>query len=146
MSMLTRRDTRDPFFHAIDRLFNEPLMLSAEMPGAIARLEEGFLPVDVSETDTHVLVRASVPGFRKEDIDAEIRENVLTIKAERREEREEKSERYFRKELRWGSLSRRVALPSVVNERDVGAELKDGVLTLRIPKAAEATPRKIKIG
>lgn len=146
MSMLTRRDVRDPFFHAIDRLFNEPLLLGAEMPGAIARLEEGFLPVDVSETDTHVIVRASVAGFRKEDIDAEIRENVLTIKAERKDEREEKNERYFRKELRWGSLNRRVALPSVVNERDVAAELKDGVLTLRIPKAAEATPRKIKIG
>lgn len=146
MALLTRRETRDPLFNVIDRFFTEPMLLSAEMPGAIARLEEGFLPVDVSETDTHVVVRASVPGFRKEDIDAEIRENVLTIKAEHKEEREEKNERYFRKELQWGSLSRRVALPSQVNERDVGAELKDGVLTLRIPKAAEATPRKIKIG
>jgi HSP20 family protein len=146
MTLLTRRETRDPLFNVIDRFFHEPLMFTGEMPGAIQRLEEGFLPVDVSESDTHVIVRASVPGFAREDIDAEIHDNVLTIKAEHKEEKEERNERYFRKELRFGSMSRRVALPSQVLDRDIGAELKDGVLTLKMPKVAEATPRKIKIG
>ena len=140
MALLTRRETRDPLLSVIDRFFTEPLMLGAEMPGAIQRLEEGFLPVDVSETDTHVIVRASVPGFRREDIDAEIHDNVLTIKAEHKEEKEETSERYFRKELRFGSMSRRVALPSQVMDKDVGAELKDGVLTLRMAKVAAKFP------
>lgn len=145
MALLTRRETRDPFFSMIDRFLSEPL-IAADMPAAITRLEEGFLPLDISETDTHVIVRASVPGFRKEDIEAEIHDNVLSIKAEHKEEREEKNERYFRKELRFGSLSRRVALPSMVVDRDISAELKDGVLTLRMPKVAEATPKRIKIG
>lgn len=144
MSMLTRREVRDPFFSMIDRFFAEPFAANGD-GSTLMRLEEGFLPLDVSETDSHVIVRACVPGFSKDDIDAEIHDNVLTIKAEHREEQEQRNERYFRKELRFGSMSRRVALPSKVNGDNVKAELKDGVLTLQIPKAAEATPRRIKI-
>lgn len=146
MNMITRRDTREPLFNVIDRFFQEPFFSTCEVPGAIARLEEGTLPVDVSENATHVIVRAAVPGFRREDIDAEIHDNVLTIKAEHKEEREERTERYFRKELRFGSMSRRIALPSQVVDNNVAAELKDGVLTLRVAKVPAATPHKIKIG
>jgi HSP20 family protein len=145
MAVLTRRDTRDPLFNVLDRMFHDPFF-NGDVPATMTRLEEGFLPVDVSETDTHVLIRAAVPGFRKEDIEAEIHDNVLTVKAEQKETREEQGERYFRKELRFGSMSRRIALPSAVVAGEVAAELRDGVLTLRVPKVPEATPRKIKIG
>lgn len=143
MSTLMRREVRDPFATMLDKFFNEPL--GFDTPTALTRLEEGILPVDVSENDTHVTVRTSVPGFRKEDIEAEVHDNVLTIKAQHKEEKEEKNERYYRKELRFGSSSRRVALPSQVLDKDIGAELKDGVLTLRMPKAMRELPKKIRI-
>ena len=142
MSMLTRRDARDPFVSMLDRFLGEPLAL--ETP-TWTRLEEGILPVDVSENDTHVTVRASLPGFKPEDIEAQVHDNVLTIKAEHKDVKEEKNERFYRKELRFGSTSRRVALPSVVKDNDIHAELKDGVLSLRMAKTLREMPRKIKI-
>ena len=141
MTMLTTR--RDPFSNLLERFFNEPLVIE---PGTVARLEEGTLPVDISETESHVLVRAAVPGFKTEDIAAEIHDNVLTIKAEHKAEKEEKTERFYRKELRFNSMSRRIALPTPVIDKETAAELKDGVLTLRMPKIAKETPRKIRIG
>ena len=107
--------------------------------------EEGTLALDVSEDEASVLVRASLPGFRKEDVHVEVHDGVLTINATHREETEEKSERYYRKERREGSLSRRVALPSQVDDSKASAELKDGVLTLRLPKSQQAMPKKISI-
>jgi HSP20 family protein len=136
---------RDPFetptmARLFNQFFNEPLGDTA-----LAQLEEGTLPLDVSENDRHVIVRASVPGFRREDIDVEVHNGVLTIKASRSEEKEETDERYFRRERRMSSMSRRVALPSTVEDGRTEAELKDGVLTLRIPKSEAAKPRKVQI-
>jgi len=136
---------RQPLFKVIDQIFAQPMSAGAAAAAGL-RSESGHLPVDVSETDTQVIVRAAAPGFAREEIDAEIHDNVLTIKAEHTEERKETGERYFRQELRSGTLSRRVSLPSDVVAGEVTGELRDGVLTLRIPKAPEATPRKIKIG
>lgn len=144
MSMLMRRDGRDPFSMMLDRFFREPML--AEMPGVLSRIEEGLLPVDVSENDTHVTVKASVPGFKKEDIEVEVHDNVLSIKAQHKEEKEEKNERYYRRELSFGSASRRIALPSPVRDTDVHAELKDGVLVMRLAKVQRETPKRIKIG
>lgn len=144
MSMLMRRDPRDPFGSMLERFFREPLL--AEMPAVLNRMEEGLLPVDVSENETHVTVRASVPGFKREDIDVEVHDNVLTVKAQHKEEKEEKNERYYRKELSFGSASRRIALPSQVVDSDVSAELKDGVLMVRMPKVRTPSPKKVKIG
>ncbi len=107
--------------------------------------EEGTLALDVSEDEVSVVVRASLPGFSKEDVSVEVHDGVLSINATHREESEETGERYYRKERRVGSLSRRVALPSQVDDTKAKAELKDGVLTLRLPKSEQALPKKISI-
>ena len=107
---------------------------------------EGTLALDVAEGDGEIIVRASLPGFDKDDIDVQIHNGVLSIKAEHTEEKETKDERYYRKERRVGSVSRRIALPGVVSETSANAELKDGVLTLRIPQAEVARPKQIPIG
>lgn len=144
MATIIRREPRDLSpFAAFERLLNDPFF--GEVP-ALARVEEGTLPLDVSENDTHVIVRASLPGFPKDKIDVEVHDGVLSINAHHEEEREEKTERYYRKERRVGSLSRRVALPSAVLEKDAQAEFTDGVLTLRLPKVQKEQPRKIRIG
>jgi len=144
MTFITRREPRTgpSMERVLNRFFNDPFFES--LPSVLAS-EEGALALDVSEDDANVIVRASLPGFRKEDVEVEVHDGVLTIKAAHTEEHEEKGERFYRRERQFGSVSRRVALPSAVVEDDASAELKDGVLTLRIPKTRQATPKKISI-
>ena len=133
---------RDPFENAtISRLFGQ----LAHEPFFSGELDEGTLPLDISEDEKNVIVRASVPGFKPADIDVEVHAGILTIKATHTDEKEEKNERFFRRERRFASMSRRVALPSTVEDNKTNAELKDGVLTLSIPKSEKALPRKVQI-
>ncbi len=141
---------RDPFefpatpLSTMNRLMNQ--LWSEQDSGVSPLAEEGLLPLDVSEDEHSLMVRASVPGFTPEQIDVQVHSGILTIKAERTEESEQKSERYLRRERRFGSLTRSVALPSMVDEDSCEANLENGVLTLRIQKSKEALPRKVKIG
>ena len=141
---------RDPFDllgdfagmrRAMDRLFDE----SVRWPMLNGANEEGTLPIDVLEHDGKVVVRASLPGFKKEDIDVQLHEGVLSIKAEHTEEREEQGDRWYRRERRTGSVSRRIALPGIVADADVTAELKDGVLTVSVPTPEKPGPKQIEI-
>jgi HSP20 family protein len=125
---LARSVFEDPFFAEV-------------MPVA----EEVMMPVDVSEDEKFVIVRASMPGYTKEQVTAEIVENVLTIKAEREEEAVDEGETFYRKERRFGAMSRRIALPSPVVEGEAKAELVDGVLTVRAPKTPKAVGKKVLI-
>jgi HSP20 family protein len=111
----------------------------------LAHPEQGKLPLDVSEDDKNVIVRASVPGFARDDIEVQVHNGILTIKATHNDDSEERGERYFRRERTVSSMSRRVALPSTVEDNKTQAELKDGVLTLHIPKSEQAQPRKVQI-
>jgi len=143
MTLIRRDPTETPMTRLWNQFFNEPVLGNG---GLMPAIEEGNLALDVSEDDKNVVVRASLPGFRKDDIDVEIHDGVLSIKAERSDENEEKGETYYRRERRYGTVTRRVALPSIVEEGNTTADLKDGVLTLRIPKSQKAMPRKVKIG
>lgn len=124
-------------------LLNDPFFSEARAMGPA--VSAGTLAVDVSEDEQSLIVRASLPGYRKEEIDIEVHDNVLSIKAEHAEETEEKNERYHRRERRFGSVSRLISLPDTVNGDDVKAELKEGVLTLRLAKAPQEHPRKVQI-
>lgn len=142
MLTLIRRDPT-PFANVsrlMTNLFSEPFFADPQTVG-----NSGNLALDVSEDEKAVIVRASLPGFNKENIDVQIHDGVLSIKAERIEETEEKGETYFQRERRFGSVTRSIALPSVVDDAQTAAELKDGVLTLRIPKSEKALPKKVKI-
>ena len=105
----------------------------------------GTLALDIAESDGELIVRASVPGFGKEDIDVQIHDGVLSIKAEHPEGQETTDERFYRRERRVGSVSRTVALPGELTVVDSRAELADGVLTLRIPQAEASRPKQIPI-
>lgn len=107
------------------------------------RIEEGTLPVDVSETDKAVIVKASLPGFKKDDVEITVDEGVVTIAAKKLEEKIEKGEKFYRRERLLGAVSRRIALPVAVIEDEVKAELKEGVLVLILPKTAVPTPKKV---
>src|SRR5688500_631942 len=99
---------RDPFDfgglrQVMDRLFEEPFRTPVLGHG----WDEGTLPVDVSQADGKLLVRASLPGFTAEDIDVQVNEGVLSIKAEHSSDTETTDEKYYRRERRYGSVSRR---------------------------------------
>lgn len=129
---------------SIQELFDS-LSNDAFLGGLSTGSEEGTLPLDVSENEGEVVVRASLPGFSKDQIDIQIHNGVLSIKADYNEVEETKDEKFYRKERRSGSVSRRLALPGVVADAKASAELKDGVLTLRIPLAEVARPKQIQV-
>lgn len=141
MNILTRRNV-DPIDRVFQSFFSEPIF--AEM--APRGLSEDTLPLDISEDETSVIVRASVPGFAKDDVEVQVHEGVLTINAKHTEEHEEKGEKYFRRERRVGSMSRRVKLPDNVSGGEASADLRDGVLTVKVPKTKAALPTKVRIG
>lgn len=101
--------------------------------------------VDVTETETGFEVRAELPGVSKDDVSVSVKDNLLTIKGEKRQENVDDSNNYRRVERCYGSFERRFSLPPKVDVDSVRAEFKDGVLTLSIPKPEEVKPKEILI-
>ncbi len=124
----------------MDRVFDDTFFRA---PPSL--IDEGSLALDVLERDGKVVVKASLPGFNKEEVDVQVHDGVLYIKAEHSEEKEEQDAKFYRRERRYGAVARRVALPGAVSGADVSAELKDGVLTLTLPVPEKAQPKQIEI-
>jgi HSP20 family protein len=102
-------------------------------------------PLDVYETDESLVVKAPLPGVRPEDVDISITDDILTIKGETKSEEEVKRENYHRRELRYGSFCRSVPLPTQVEHEKTEAVFEQGILTVTLPKTAEAKPKTIKV-
>ncbi len=101
--------------------------------------------VDVYEKDGNLMIAAELPGIKKEDIDLEIEEGDLILRAERKEEHEVEEENWYRMERSTGQLYRRVPLPEGAQVDKISATLSDGVLTVTIPKPAETEKKARKI-
>lgn len=112
-------------------------------------LEEGTLPwqppVDIEETRDAYIVRAELPGLRQEDIKITVEDNRLALRGEKRREAEESGTNYHRVERVYGQFERSFTLTHLVRSEKIEAVYKDGVLTVRIPKAEEARAREIQI-
>jgi HSP20 family protein len=116
-------------------------------PWRIVTWENGHehFPVDLYETDEEVVVRASLPGVKAEEIAISVTGGALTIKAETKEEQEEEKSEYYRRERRYGTFQRVLTLPARVDSEKAEATFEDGVLDLHLPKAAEVRPKTIKV-
>ena len=105
--------------------------------------------VNVEETEDELLLSAELPGMSLEDIEIEVKNNVLTVQGEKKNEREEKEEkedrRYHLWERSFGSFRRTFTFPRTVVTDEISAEFKDGILLVQMPKAPEAKSRKINI-
>jgi HSP20 family protein len=101
--------------------------------------------LDVSETDNGLEIVADLPGMDKKDINVSLEENLLTIKGEKKEEKESKDKHYHTIERRSGSFYRAIRLPVEVEKDKVEAAFKDGVLTLRLPKTKESKKKVAQI-
>ena len=102
--------------------------------------------MDLFETEGELVLRADLPGLSREDVQIEIKDNVLTISGERRAEGQEEAEGYLRVERTFGSFVRSLSLPRGVEADAVAAEFTDGVLEVRVPKPEERKPHRVEIG
>jgi HSP20 family protein len=106
---------------------------------------EGFLPLDVYQTDENVIVKATVPGIKAEDIQISITGDTLTIRGEANEEKEEEGAEYYLRERRSSKFARSITLPTSINADSAKAEFEDGVLLLTLPKIEEVKPKTITV-
>ena len=106
----------------------------------------GFTPaVDIFEEKEEIVVKAELPGLQAKDVTVDVENNILTLKGERKFEKDTKHDGYHRIERSYGTFTRAFALPQLVNSDKIQAEMKDGVLTVRIPKREEVKAKKIEI-
>ncbi len=103
------------------------------------------LPVDVQSDSEEYVITAPVPGFKAEDLQIEILEDVLTLRAEIEQDEVEKRGGYLLREIHRGSFSRSLRLPEATDASKAEAQIEDGLLTVRIPKSEEARPKEIKV-
>jgi len=106
----------------------------------------GWAPaVDVQETEKEYLIKAELPGIKKEDVTVNVLDGILTIEGERTQEKEEKGTKFHKTERSYGKFVRQFALPTEVDATAVQAEYKDGVLGVHLPKTAAAKPKAIEV-
>jgi HSP20 family protein len=124
---------------AMDRLFEENFLHPLSGGGS------NFVPMDMVERDDEVVVRAAVPGYEPEQIDISVQGDTLTIRGQMEAQKEDQNENYHLREYRSGNFQRTVRLPLHVNADEATAECKNGILTLRLPKAEVQQPKRIQI-
>jgi HSP20 family protein len=139
MNDIVRRN--DPFdiFNRFGDLFDRDSFF------APASRAEWLPPVDIKETEEGYVFHMDVPGLKPEDLDVELHEGVLSIRGSRTEEKREEEKGYVRTERRQGSFARQFRVPTTVQAESLKAEVKDGVLTIEVPKGAEQGARKVPV-
>ena len=144
MTLITRWD---PFRELstlqqqVNRLFNDQFTGRGE-----EALGANFVPpVDVYEDEHGITLKMEVPGIDEKDIDVRLENNTLTVRGERKFEKEEKEENFQRVERRYGTFTRSFTLPTTVDTENVSADYDKGVLVLKLSKRAEAKPKQIKV-
>lgn len=106
---------------------------------------EGQLTIDVYQTDTHIVIQSTIAGVNPEDIDVSVNGDMVTIRGTRKKDQSIKEEDYYYQECYWGSFSRSIILPVDIDPNKIDASLKNGILTIKIPRADKARIRKVKI-
>ncbi len=140
---------KDPFKDLIflqermTRIFDEALLQYKGSSGLASG--SWFPPVDIYETGDTIVLKAEIPGVDRKDVSLEVRENIITLKGERRFAKNLGEENYHRMERFYGTFSRVFSLPNIVDKAAVTANFKDGVLEIMVPKVAEESSDSVKI-
>lgn len=106
---------------------------------------EGQLTIDVYQTDNDIVIKSTIAGVKPEDLDVSINNDMLTIRGERKNDEQVMEENYYYQECYWGSFSRSVILPIDVVADKIEASMKNGILTVRMPKAESNKSKKIQV-
>jgi HSP20 family protein len=135
---------RDEMDRTLERFYNEPFgMLGAE-PKAL-RTTGWIPPLDVSENETEVTIRAEVPGIPTKDLDISITGNVLTMSGKKEEMTEKKEDDFYQCERRFGSFRRVIELPETIDAEKVTAEADNGVVTIHVAKKPGVKPKHVEV-
>jgi HSP20 family protein len=126
----------------IGRLFEAPL---AEFARSSRLLSDWTPALDVYEDKDNIVIKAELPGMKREDIEVSLHDNTLSISGERKAESKHKDAEVYRSERSVGRFQRTISVPSPVALDKVKAEYKDGILTVTLPKTEEAKPKQIKV-
>jgi HSP20 family protein len=126
----------------VNRLFNETLFRGQDEDSAITTWAPS---VDIYETPNELVVKADLPDVAEKDIDIRVESNLLTIRGERKFEKNVSEDNYLCVERTYGAFSRSFSLPNTVNAEAIHAEYKNGVLTVNLPKREESKPRQVKV-
>ncbi|MBI4498121.1 MAG: Hsp20/alpha crystallin family protein [Chloroflexi bacterium] len=126
----------------MERFFEEPSRL---LPWRWGAAGEGLGALDVYETEDQMVVEVSVPGLKAEDVTISVTDHTLTLKGERKLEREIKREQYLRQERRYGSFTRSVTLPPYAEVEKAEATYEHGILKIAMPKAEQAKAKTIQV-
>lgn len=131
----------------IDQLFGHALNRLASYNGTEGEaLMSGWSPaLDLYDSHDNFVVKAELPGMKKEDINISLQDGVLTVAGERKDEKEFSTAETYRSERMLGRFQRTIRLPSQVNAEHIKATYKDGVLTVVLPKSEEAKPKQIPV-
>ncbi len=144
---IAKREEFDPFTffrEEMNRLFDS-FFRGFELEPLEKRFSTFSPSIDISETEKEIVVSAELPGMDEKDIEVSLTKDTLTIKGEKKEEKEEKGKSYYRMERAFGSFSRTIPLPSDIDTDKVVAEYKKGVLTIKLPKTPESIKETKKI-
>lgn len=106
---------------------------------------EGALNIDMYQTKDNVIIKSTIAGVRPDDIDITVANDMVTIKGSRTREEKINQDDYFYQECYWGGFSRSVIVPVDIDSENIEADLKDGILTIIVPKAAKAKTKKVKV-
>lgn len=148
--MLIRRipslPTWSSAYRELDEARREMERLFDNLGGVAGPRTAGVFPaINVSETAESLLVRAELPGIKPDDLDITVEDNTLTLAGKREMPAETEKVSYHRREREWGSFRRSFSLPNRVDAEKVQARYADGILTVELPKAAEARPKQITV-
>lgn len=134
-------------------IYEETEMIMNTSPGKNPREEnfasgdgsEGQLTIDVYQTENDIVIKSTIAGVKPEDLDVTINNDMVTIRGERKTEEQVSEENYYYQECYWGSFSRSVILPVDVLADKSEASMKNGILTIRLPKADTTKSKKIQV-
>ncbi|MEW6131221.1 MAG: Hsp20/alpha crystallin family protein [Acidobacteriota bacterium] len=143
MREMTALDPFRIFQNRMSRFFDEDFPFA--IPEETLSLKTWMPSCDIYETENEIVVKAELPGAKKEDVKVNIENNILTLSGERKFEEETRKENYVRVERKYGEFLRSFTLPMTVDANKVVADFKDGLLTITLPKKEEAKPKPIEI-
>lgn len=147
---IIRRQNQNPFY-GLDHLRDEINSLFDFSYGGLSEMDRGLLEtswspaVDVYDSKDDIIVKADIPGLEKEDIDVTVEDNTVTIRGEKKNEQEARTEEFVRSERFYGSFYRALQLPAHVDAGKAKASYKNGTLELTLPKREEAKPKQINV-
>jgi HSP20 family protein len=139
MNDLIKWSSRPMLPSIFDKIFDD------FFPSSIVETFGSYPKIDVKENEENLTIKAELPGMTKEDISVELKDSILTISGEKKEEKSEKDTKFLRTEITYGSFGRSFHIPVEVEYEKIQAAFKDGILHITIPKSEKEKIHKIKL-